>query len=586
MSDDPAQPETPAQEATPQPTATEDPRPTTPAAPPAWVPPQQPPHVPGYPPPPGYWAPRPPQPGFFETRWKGPSTPAGRIALVAALAGAVGGAVGGAVAVPLDRPGIGWLIAAVISAVGVGTVARRTGATVSTEDRIARLIWGAAALALMSVGTWRAAGWLFFCCLLASLGCASLAAAGGRSLRAMAVGALSVPIAALRSLPWLGRGLGAQLTALRHKPEEALVGDGSPAPRKNRGGRIVLAIILTVFLLLVFGALFASADDAFAELLSRPFTAIGDWLEQFDTGRMFVWTVLLIAGFLFTAGGIYLVTSPPDLHRMESPGKGRVGGLEFALPMGALVLLFGTFVAVQFTVLFADRTNILRTAKTTYAEYARSGFRQLIFVTVLTLIVIAGAARWGRRETPRERLLLRILLGGIAALSLVIVASAIYRLWLYQDYRGWTRERIFIGAVEIGFGLIFVLILIAGIKLQGHWLPRAVAGAAVVMLLSLAAVNPEGFMASQNVARYEQSHKIIDLFYLRALSADATPALEKLPPEMRRCALSQIARDLKNDPDPWYAWNSSRENARDILAKLGPGALGTCREAYQFDQER
>jgi hypothetical protein len=539
------------------------------------VPPHQ--QHPGYQvPPPGYWAPRPPQPGFFETRWRGPSGPAGRIAIV----GAIAGAVGGAVAVPLDRPGVGWLIAALISATGVGLVARRTGAPVTSEDRIARLVWGLAAIALISVGTWRAAGWLFVCCFIAALGCASLSAAGGKSLRAMAVGALSVPIAAFRAIPWLSKGIGAQLASRRK------VAASPDAPKRGSAGRIILAVILTLVLLLVFGGLLASADDAFAELLSRPFTAIGDWLAKFDIGKVFVWCLLLAAGFLFTAGGIYLVTSPPDLHRMENPGKGRFGGVEFALPMGALVLLFGGFVAVQFTVLFADRTNILRTAHTTYAEYARSGFRQLIVVTVLTLIVIAGAARWGRRDTPRERVLLRILLGGIALLSLVIVASAIYRLWLYQDYRGWTRERIFIGAVEIGFGLIFVLILIAGIKLQGNWLPRAVAGTAVVMLLALAAINPEGFMASQNVARYQTSGKIIDLFYLRALSADALPALSELPPEMRRCAISQIARELKNDPDSWYAWNASRENARAILADLGPSALGTCKDAYRFDEER
>ena len=104
------------------------------------------------------------------------------------------------------------------------------------------------------------------------------------------------------------------------------------------------------------------------------------------------------------------------------------------------------------------------------------------------------------------------------------------------------------------------------------------------MLLGLAALDPEGYVASRNAARYEGSGKI-DAWYLRALSADATPALTKLPDPVRRCTLSWIAEDLK-DPDPWYGWNLGRQQAREALADLGPAAIGTqkdCRAADQFD---
>jgi uncharacterized protein DUF4153 len=106
----------------------------------------------------------------------------------------------------------------------------------------------------------------------------------------------------------------------------------------------------------------------------------------------------------------------------------------------------------------------------------------------------------------------------------------------------------------------------------------------VLMLLGLAALDPEGYVASRNAARYEGSGKI-DAWYLRALSADATPALTKLPDPVRRCTLSWIAEDLK-DPDPWYAWNLGRQQAREALADLGPAAIGSqkdCRAADQFD---
>jgi hypothetical protein len=104
------------------------------------------------------------------------------------------------------------------------------------------------------------------------------------------------------------------------------------------------------------------------------------------------------------------------------------------------------------------------------------------------------------------------------------------------------------------------------------------------MLLGLAVLDPEGYAASRNAVRYEQTGKI-DAWYLRALSADATPALTKLPDPVRACTLSWIAADLA-EPDPWYAWNLGRSRARNALARLGPEAVGDradCHAAEQFD---
>jgi hypothetical protein len=104
------------------------------------------------------------------------------------------------------------------------------------------------------------------------------------------------------------------------------------------------------------------------------------------------------------------------------------------------------------------------------------------------------------------------------------------------------------------------------------------------MLLGLAVLDPEGYAASRNAVRYEQTGKI-DAWYLRALSADATPALTRLPDPVRRCTLSWIADDLK-EPDPWYAWNLGRSRAREAIKRLGPGAIGKqsdCRDADQYD---
>jgi len=289
-------------------------------------------------------------------------------------------------------------------------------------------------------------------------------------------------------------------------------------------------------------------------------------------------------GALTAVAAVYTIVAPPDLSTMDKSGSRRLGLAEWALPIGCLVVLFGAFVAVQFAVLFGGERHVLETAGLDYADYARSGFWQLVAVSVLTLAVLAGVTRWARREAKADRVLLRVLLGLLCALSVVIVISALFRMYTYQKAYSFTGERIFVMGFELLLGTVFVMIAAAGVRWRGAWIPRLTVALAAALLLTLAVINPEDYAARRNIARYEETGKI-DAWYLRALSADATPALATLPDAVRRCTLSWIAADLK-DPDPWYAWNLGRARARATLDRIGPAAIGgwrDCRAADQFD---
>lgn len=83
-------------------------------------------------------------------------------------------------------------------------------------------------------------------------------------------------------------------------------------------------------------------------------------------------------------------------------------------------------------------------------------------------------------------------------------------------------------------------------------------------LLGLAAANPDRFIAEHDVARYADTGTV-DVGYLSGLSADAVPALDRLPAPLRDCALARIADDLTADGGGWRAWNLSRSDARAVL---------------------
>ncbi|SCG14859.1 protein of unknown function [Micromonospora echinofusca] len=500
------------------------------------------------------YQPVPRPPSFLDTRWPGPAPARDRAVPAAILAGALGVAF----FVPLTRTGIGWFLGWLALTVAVVLAVRRTGAELPRADRRIRAGWAAASLALLSVLAFRNAWWLVTFCVLGALACATLAIVGGRLVRSILFSLVAAPFAAFRGLPWV-RG------HLRAPANPGLV------------RRVVGSAAATIVALIVFGALLSSADGAFSVMLDEV-------IPKVNVGTAFRWAFLAAVGGLCAVAAVYTLAAPPDLSTVDRPGTRRFGLVEWAPVISALTLLFGGFVAVQFTVLFGGQRHVLRTAGLSYAEYARSGFWQLVVVTLLTLAVLGGVARWARRDRAVERHLLRVLLGLLSALSFVIVVSALSRMYTYQKVYSFTGERLFVMAFELLLGTVFLMILVAGLRWRGAWIPGTTVALAVVMLLGLAVLNPEDYAARRNIARYEQTGKI-DAWYLRALSADATPALAGLPDPVRRCTLSWIAKDL-DEPDPWYAWNLGRVRARAALDRAGPGAVGgprDCRAADQFD---
>lgn len=453
-----------------------------------------------------------------------------RVAVLALLAGALAAAL-----VVDSAPGLGLLLTGVaVGAASLPTLRHRLGAH--------ELAFGALGVLLLSVVVVRDAPWLVALSLLAAFGLASYALVPTRGLLAGLLTGISIPLAGLRCLPWLQRGL------QRHG-------------RTRSWLRIARVGAVTGVLLLVFGALFASADAAFAALI-----------PSIDLGLVpaRLVTVAVVAAVALSAA--FLGAAPPRWDALAPPPARPVRTAEWLVPIAMLDTLFAGFVAVQLTVLFGGHRHVLETAGLTYAEYARAGFGQLVVVTLLTLSVVAATVRWAPRETRGQRAALRALLGALCLLALVIVGSALYRLHLYEEAFGFTRLRLFMNAFESWLGVLVGLVLLAGIRLRAAWLARAVVATAAVTLLTLAAINPDAFVAQRNVDRYQATGKI-DLDYLQGLSADAVPVLDTLPEPQRSCVLS--------GPPDWVGrglggWNLSRSRAADLLASSPVTAAVTC----------
>ncbi|WP_234018134.1 MULTISPECIES: DUF4173 domain-containing protein [unclassified Streptomyces] len=440
-----------------------------------------------------------------------------------------------------DGIGLNVLIVALPAAAGAYIAARAAGRRLRPWSAV----WGIGGLALLVVPALRDAGWPTFLALVSALALGSLALHGSRSWLGVFLGSFGLFTSVFESLGWGVRGVRDRM-------------EGS----RGRYGVVLRSAAVAVVLLIVFGALFASADAAFADLLGSltPDVSVGD-----SPWRIFL-GVLGLVGALAAA---YTAAAPVRWDRATiRPGKAR-GRLEWALPLVVLNLLFAVFLAIQLTVLLGGYDKVMAETDLSYSEYARQGFWQLLWATVLTLGVIALALRWAPRGGARDRTLVRGVLGILCLLTLVVVASALRRMDLYVDAYGLTRLRISVAAVELWLGVVLVLIMAAGV-FGPRLLPRAVAASAAVGVLAFGLVSPDGLIAEQNVQRYRDDHSI-DIEYLKGLSADAVPALDTLPEPLRSCALADIQRGLRDSDEPWYATSWGEKRARDILGDWDPG---------------
>ncbi|GAA3829475.1 hypothetical protein GCM10022226_57930 [Sphaerisporangium flaviroseum] len=458
-----------------------------------------------------------------------PKTPRGLLVLAAAV-----GLIA-AVALPDARPGLGIVLVAVATGAAVLPAARR---------RITpwTAVLGLLAYALVAVALFRDAEWLVPPMLLAGFGLAALAVSGaGSGWLGVIRGGLSV-ILALPPLPWF------LLVPLKKLKD------------RWRIGSVLAALGLTTVLIVVFGTLFVSADAVFSSLVARLFTAPG-WVSSLPS-RLFVFVA-----FATLVGAATLVALRPVVEPATPGMRARVSSTLWITPLVALNLLFVFFVVVQTATLFGGNRKVVETAGLTYAEYARSGFFELVTVSVFVLAIVAVAVAVlapGRTE----RWLLAGLLGLLCALTLVILASALHRLGLYIDAYGLSRMRASVEAAIWWLAAVFAMVLVAGgLRLAGQrtsWLPRTLVALTGLSLVVFAVWNPDLRVAETQLQVRGVGR--VDVDYLSDLGAEAVPAVDGLAEPWRSCLLDRMSVVGRlGGSESWNGWNLAREHARDLL---------------------
>jgi hypothetical protein len=284
-----------------------------------------------------------------------------------------------------------------------------------------------------------------------------------------------------------------------------------------RAREIVRGTLAAVVALVIFGALFASADLVFGRFLKNLFSI--DISEEF-MGRTIM--LVFVTAFLLAAFRYALRTVVHNGTNVTSSKPKSLGMVETSIVLTSINVLFFGFIMVQLTYLFGGESHVVSQGLT-YAEYARKGFFELILVAILSFVIISVAEKQVIKKENSHTNRFKILSTILIAQVVIILISAFARLSLYEHAYGFTTIRLYSYALMIWMAVVLVF-LAHHIVTSGERAKFAlkVFCCVVVLLLAMNALNPDAFIAKRNLERYAETGKI-DPLYLANLSIDALP---------------------------------------------------------------
>lgn len=363
----------------------------------------------------------------------------------------------------------------------------------------------------------------------------------------------------LRALLWAIPGFTAAMErAYRWLP----ITKGRPRGKTMAVGR---GILIAIPLLLLFGKLLTDADAAFEKLISGLF----NW----NLPELFLhlgWITLFGA---IGCGILYRILLANDNHGPfpERPSFLSIGIIEAAVVLIMLNLLFSGFIGAQFGYFFGGADVATSSHALSIAVYARRGFFELVAVTLLVLPLLLSMHWLFRIETDRDNRIFGILSGLLVVMLFVVMASALHRMFLYQEMYGLTELRLYTTVFMGWLALVFVWFLLTVLRgmRERFAFGALVAGLSLIAILNI--INPDGLIVLTNTAQ-ASSEKDVDICYLATLSDDALPGLIDALPKVKQPVRSYLSqRVLSSLPEresaDWRSWNWGAANALNEIRR-------------------
>lgn len=324
--------------------------------------------------------------------------------------------------------------------------------------------------------------------------------------------------------------------------------------------KVFIGIVISVPFLILFGGLFTSADPVFEKYLRNVFEYL--WKPDiFERGLMILIMWVFLCGYLVRNAKYPSLES----HLSRTEPKRNFDGIVVFVFLLMNNLLFLCFIVIQLEYLFGGE-QIIRNTSFTYAEYTHKGFYEFWATVILVSIIILYTDFKLRDQAGRIRQMVQY--GWIALIcqTLVIIASGLKRIFVYEEAYGYTYLRILVALFFLFAAGSFLLFIFKIIRQKTTvWLISGGLSLAFVFLAFVSVFSIDRYIARKNVDRYLKHDLRLDMDYLSYLSTDTYPEMVRLKTEakdewVRDAAeriLQQQAEAARDNLSHWASWNLS-----------------------------
>ena len=305
---------------------------------------------------------------------------------------------------------------------------------------------------------------------------------------------------------------------------------------------VVRGLLIALPLVLVFGALFVAADSAFERVVLRVLNVAPE--TMFSHVLIFTIFAWLSAGYL---RGILMPIEKPagstsprgrtwswsSIDNSIAPAGLTLGAMEVGVILGAMNLLFLSFVIVQLPYLFGGMEMIQNTPDLKLADYARRGFGELVVVSALVLPMLLVGHWLIRPDSIRAGRVFRVLAVVQIGLLFIVMASAVQRLVLLTGSLGYglTTVRLYPMIFVAWLAIVFVWFGFTVLREARQWFAWGALWSAFFVLGATHVLDPDAFIVRTNLALMAQGREF-DTRYNSGLSTDAIPVLIDAMPDL------------------------------------------------------
>ena len=284
-------------------------------------------------------------------------------------------------------------------------------------------------------------------------------------------------------------------------------------------GKAILGIVLSLPVLIVVVPLLMSSDEAFSGMIEMLFGNLILTLVKLGLG-------LIISVFVISY--CFTLKKEEPKEDLNNTFKG-IENTVLVSFLSVISLCYLAYLFSQLAYFFSAFSGFLpENYKFTVSAYARRGFFEMTVIAAINFGLIFLSLLISRKKEGKSCISLRIICTFTGIFTLIIIATALSKMFLYISSFGMTRLRIQTSAFMVFLAVVFISLIIR-LYLPKVRVIRTAFVTSAVVLIALGVGNVNSIVADYNYKAYKNGTlESVDIDAIYDLGHEGVPYLIKL----------------------------------------------------------